>query len=54
MKSIREWFGYCIHQWKIIQTIDIYRHPDDGPHDKVGKFFVLQCEKCGDIMKRRV
>ena len=43
-------FGGCEHKWKIIQQDEVYqRHPSIPTYID----YVLQCEKCGNIKKKR-
>lgn len=64
MKSIR-WlraarvalFGSptCRHKWKHVETLNVYNY-NYGIRDELPTFkeYVLQCERCGDVMKRKV
>lgn len=41
-------FGH-VHRWKIINSI---RLVDGG--ERIGTRYHLQCEKCGDVVKRQL
>ena len=42
-------FTSCSHKWTIKESAAVQNWKDE----EVGKIFVLQCEKCGEITTRR-
>jgi hypothetical protein len=54
--NLKQLLGICEHKWKQIKEIDVY----PTQHGKViSNFFeynkfVLQCEKCGTIKKKKI
>jgi hypothetical protein len=49
-RILREWLGLCAHVWEQISVSEISR--SDGT--VVGKFYVLRCKKCGDVVSRKL
>jgi hypothetical protein len=45
---LKRLLGFCNHKWKIIKTGDIIN--ENG--GCIGKYYVLQCEHCGNIKKK--
>jgi len=48
--NLKKLFGLCEHCWKTIETLEIFRKD----RVKTGLFYILRCEKCGEIVHRRV
>ncbi len=46
----------CEHVWKIKNEIDVYAYGESNPQTDmpIATKYILQCEKCGDIKKKRV
>lgn len=53
MKWIRALLGLCEHKWETINAYPVFRDPQctGNPH---AMKYTLHCQKCGDIIVRRV
>ncbi len=57
IKWIRDFLGLCNHDWKILQTLN---NVDSGSSYRygytvvVGKIYVMQCQKCGNIKRKEI
>ncbi len=50
-------FSRCDHKWKIIQSLEYMKRSEsiEGHTRRIeGMQHTLQCEKCGDLMKREI
>jgi len=46
--------GNCFwHKWKIIRETDLYWKNGENGELPIGLQYHLQCEKCGEVVKRR-
>lgn len=47
MKSLKELLGFCKHKWVAVKEFNL----TNTFHSSivVGKIYVMQCEKCGNI-----
>ena len=54
--SLRKWLGLCIHKWKKIDTIDVYNvnYPKHENYSPTHYEYIMQCEHCGWIKKKRI
>lgn len=51
MKWIKFILGLCDHKWEILHEGKIVSHYNDT---RVGTYYELQCEKCGDVEVRNL
>lgn len=57
MKWIKDLLELCNHKYKIIEKVDLFRYENHNyQYVKVptGAEYILQCEHCGKIKKKRV
>lgn len=56
IKTIRNLFCLCNHEWEIIDQVDVYdpKYYKHGLNVTVGTDYTLQCKKCGNIKVRKV
>lgn len=59
IKLLRRLFGICNHEWEVIEVITVYDHSigyGNKPSNSlpIGKDYVLQCKKCGDIKIKKL
>lgn len=57
MKRIKELLGLCNHKYKIIEKVDLFgykSHNYQYVEVLTGAEYILQCEHCGKIKKKRV
>lgn len=45
--------SFCKHKWKILRETDIYKGNGADGELPTALQYDLQCEKCGDIVRRR-
>jgi hypothetical protein len=50
MKWIRKLLGLCEHQWKLLNKIQVY---DYFYTVYIADDYILQCEKCGTVKRKR-
>lgn len=55
MKNLRELLGLCIHKFDVLENVRVYSEFDmPGKDVPIGRIYVLKCEKCGVIKKKKV
>lgn len=51
MKTLKEWLGFCVHKWSLIDTIPVTSNYDGGHYYDD---YILKCTKCGTVKKKRL
>ncbi len=53
--NIRKFFGLCEHKWKVIDEYPYYLYDETGTYVlRRSHIYVLKCEKCGNIKKKKL
>lgn len=54
MINLKQLLGLCEHRWKHVSTTNVYDISYGRSKNPEYRIWVLQCEKCGKIKKKKV
>ena len=55
MKNLKQLLGICEHKWKVIQQTIAYQGVYENEGERpIGTNYYLQCEKCGEVKKKKL